>query len=167
VSVGYTRSLSDFSDLGVRFDLLYSRYATTSAQLGLQLRAPIRWVALRRDRVTLLAHVDPGFFVIPGAGAGDAHQSQLGVTITAGAALGVQVLPELRLALCADLPGYLQLLHGTSLILSPLFGFGVEYFPGDPALSIGLSVRFGPVFSTDPASTELGFVSQFSVGYRL
>jgi hypothetical protein len=79
------------------------------------------------------------------------------------------VLPELRLALCADLPMHVQFLSGGGFVLGPLFGFGAEYFLGDPALSLGLSIRFGPVFfpTNSKAESDLGFVSQATLAYRL
>ena len=82
-------------------------------------------------------------------------------------ALGFQVLPELRLALCADLPMVVQVLHGASFVIGPQFGFGAEYFI-DRNTSVGLDLRFGPLFvPTSGADARLAFVSQVAVGHRL
>ena len=164
LSLGWARGLSDRADWGVKFDLLYGRYSTTTTQFGMQLRVPLRLAALRKDKVTVLLHLDPGIVTYVG---GSSAPSQFGASVTPGASIGFQVLPELHLALCADLPLIVQVLHGADFWLGPQLGFGAEYFV-DTSLSVGLNLRFGPVFvPTSSGDASLGFVSQVAVGYRL
>ena len=164
LTLGYAHGLSDRADWGVKFDLLYGLYSTTYGQFGMQLRVPLRLAAVRRDKVTVLLHLDPGLVAYV---AGSSAPSQFGASVTTGIALGFQVLRELRLALCADLPMVVQVLHSADFWLGPQFGFGADYFI-DQSLSVGLNLRFGPVFvPTRSGDARLGFVSQVAVGYRL
>ena len=91
LSLGYARGLSDRADWGLKFDLLYGRYATTTTQFGMQLRVPLRLAAARKDKVTVLLHLDPG---IVGYVAGSRLPSQFGASVTPGVALGFQVCPS-------------------------------------------------------------------------
>jgi hypothetical protein len=164
LSFGYAHALSDRSDWGAKFDMVYGLYSTTTTQFGMQVRLPLRLVAARKDKVSLLLHLDPALFLyVPGK----TSVSLFGASVTPGAQLGFQVLNELRLALCFDLPLTVQVLHGGDFVIGPQFGFGAEYFIDD-TLSVGLNLRFGPVFvPTTGGDASLGFLSQVSIGKRL
>ena len=67
-SFGWTHGLTDYTDAGVRIDVLYAFETTTDTHFGLGLRVPLRAIALRMDRVSLQVHFDPGIKVYPGNG---------------------------------------------------------------------------------------------------
>jgi len=48
------------TDVGFRFDLIYGFENTTNSQFGIGFRVPLRFMIHRRDRISVLAHVDPG-----------------------------------------------------------------------------------------------------------
>ena len=60
LSFGYARGLSDRADWGLKLDLLYGLYGTTTTQFGVGARVPLRLVAARREKITVLLHLDPG-----------------------------------------------------------------------------------------------------------
>src|SRR2546428_63533 len=97
-SLGWIHGLTDTTDVGVRFDVLYSFETTTDSHFGLGLRAPVRGIAVRTGRVSLLIRADPGLKVYPGNG------TPWGFGMPLGAAVGFAVNPDVRLALGLDVP---------------------------------------------------------------
>ncbi|GAC1346238.1 MAG: hypothetical protein NVSMB23_23530 [Myxococcales bacterium] len=163
---GYTHGVNDRFDAGVKLDLLYGfRNTTLSSQFGMQMRVPLRYMIYRRGQIGLQLHIDPGldFYTAPRGGS-----TNYAFNVPVGATLGFQASPELRLALAADLP--ISLVYSPSplyLQTGPLFGGAVEYF-FERQWSAGLNVRFGPQFFTQSGSgTQLGFLSEVTIGYRL
>src|SRR5437879_5182682 len=71
VSVGFLHGLSDRADVGVKFDLLYGVEDTTSTRFGFGLGVPLRIVASRKDKLSVLLHVDPGLRTYAGQGNAD------------------------------------------------------------------------------------------------
>src|SRR5207248_11575873 len=59
VTFGFTHGKSPTTDIGVKFDLIYGFENTTISHFGIGFRVPLRAMVLRRDRLTVLAHIDP------------------------------------------------------------------------------------------------------------
>jgi hypothetical protein len=162
LSAGYLHGLSENTDVGVKFDLLYGNENTTNSKFGLGLNAPLRLVVSRQDKILIGLHVDPGVRVYTGQGSTDFY-----LRFPVGGTVGIQAAPEVRIAVGVDLNMALQIPNRTFMEISPLFGFGVEYLV-DKDLQIGLNTRFGPQFYTvSGANADFAFVSQIVVGYRL
>lgn len=163
ISFGYLHGLSDRSDVGVKFDFLYSAEGTTDTRVGFGLNVPLRLVAVRKDKISVLLHIDPGVRTYVTGG-----DTAFGIRLPVGATLGVQVAPEFRLAAGVDLPVTIGLTPSpVGLLLGPQFGVAMEYFV-DKDLLIGLNTRFGPLFYTVAGGGSVfSFTTQVVVGYRL
>jgi len=57
---GFTHGMSGTTDVGFKFDLIFGLEDTTTSQFGIGFRVPLRLLLHRRDRISVLAHVDPG-----------------------------------------------------------------------------------------------------------
>lgn len=163
---GYTHGVNDRFDAGLKLDLLYGfRNTTLFSQFGMQMRVPLRYIIYRRAQIAVQLHVDPGldFYTAPRAG-----NTNTAVNVPVGATIGFQAAPDLRLALSADLP--ISVVYSPSpvyLQTGPLFGGAVEYF-FERQWSAGLNLRFGPQFFTQSGvGTQLGFLTEVIIGYRL
>ena len=53
-SIGWTHGLTDTTDAGIRFDVLYAFETTTDTHFGLGVRVPLRGLAVRTAKVSLL-----------------------------------------------------------------------------------------------------------------
>ena len=162
ISLGYTKGLSDTTDIGARFDLLYGVESTTTTQFGLGFRVPYRVVLSRSGATSILVHADPGVKLYTTSPATFALQVPVGV------ALGYGVSNNLRVEVGADLPVTLGLSPSADLVLAPMVGGGVEYRV-DRDLTVGLDTRFGPVFvpTASGAGTRFGFRTLVTAAYRL
>lgn len=164
ISVGYLHGLSDRADLGVKFDFLYGYEGTTESRVGFGLRVPLRLVAVRKDKISIQLHADPGVRTYVTGGGGTAFD----LAFPIGATLGIQATPELRLAAGVDVSMALALTPSpVGFQAGPQFGAGVEYFV-DKDLLVGLNTRFGPLFFTSYGGyNAFSFITQVVVGYRL
>ena len=158
-SFGWTHGLTDTTDAGVRFDVLYAFETTTDTHFGLGLRVPLRAIAIRTGRASLLVRGDPGLRVYPGSG------TPWGFTFPVGIAVGFAVNPEVRFALGLDVP-MAFLFSPAQFVIGTEFGFGVDYAL-DPRLLVGFNVRVGPVFSTEWNGSRFGLVTQIGIAYRM
>lgn len=163
ISLGYIHGLSDRSDVGLKFDFLYGFEGTTTTSIGFGLGVPLRLVAVRRDKISVMLHIDPGVRTyVTGF-----DTAAFGIRFPIGALLGVQVTPEFRLAAGVDLPLALGITPGpVQLLIGPAFGAAMEYYV-DKDLLVGLNTRFGPLFSTAGGGGAFAFTTQVVVGYRL
>ncbi len=159
-SFGWTHGLTDTTDAGVRFDVLYAFESTTDTHFGLGFRIPLRGIAVRSSRVSLLVRADPGFKVYPGDG------TPWGFAIPLSAAVGIPLSPDLRMAIGVDVPLTLFFAPTAQLLIGTQFGFGMDYF-ADSRLLMGFNVRLGPVFNTDTNGSRVGIVTQIGIGYRM
>jgi hypothetical protein len=161
-SFGFTHGMSPTTDVGARFDLLFGLENTSISQFGIGFRVPLRATALRRDRMSVLLHIDPGVKVYttsPDAAFG--FQWPIGVT------LGYTATPELNVAFGFELPMTLFVTPDVSMVLGPMFGPAVEYHvPTDRRLAVGFNTRFGPMFDTS-GGNRFGFITQVLLAYRL
>lgn len=164
ITAGYVHGLSDVTDVGFKFDLLYGYEGTTSDNhLGVGFRVPLRAMVMRRDRISFQLHIDPGLRLYPRTG-----DTRLLLTFPLGATLGIQALPELRLGLGFDLPMSVVTsgAAGPYFLIGPQFGFDVEYLV-DRQLQVGLDTRFGPLIaSVNGSNTEFAFRTYIVVGYK-
>jgi hypothetical protein len=161
VTFGYTHGLSRDSDVGLRFDLLFGvEGASTASQFGVGFRVPMRMVAMRRDRLSVLLHFDPGLKIFTYSPA------LFGISFPVGVIFGYQATREMVVAFGLDLPMTLYVSPSpVQFLISPMFGPALEYHV-DPRLAVGVNTRFGPVINTRGGS-EFGFVMQVLLAYRM
>jgi hypothetical protein len=161
VSFGYTHGLSRDADIGLKFDLLFGvEGATQSSQFGVGFRVPMRMTAMRRDRLSVLLHFDPGLKIFTYSPA------LFGLSFPVGVVFGYSATREMVVAFGLDLPMTLYVSPSpVQFLISPMFGPAIEYHV-DPRLAVGVNTRFGPVINTSGGS-EFGFVMQLLLAYRL
>jgi len=158
---GFTHGTSPTSDVGVKFDLLYGFESTNISQFGIGFRVPLRFNLLRRDRISVLAHIDPGVKVYTTTPAIFGFQWPVGLT------LGYTATPELNVGFGFELPMTLVVTPSpVRMFLGPMFGPAFEYHL-DRQLAVGLNTRFGPIFNTQGGGSQFGFVTQLVLAYRL
>jgi hypothetical protein len=164
VSFGFTHGTSATSDMGLKFDLLYAvESMTVNNQFGIGLRAPFRFMLARKDKLSLLVHLDPGIKLYTSSPV--AFGLQLPVGLTAGYDLN----PNVVIAFGVDLPMTLFVTPSpVTFYIAPMFGPAIEFHP-DKQLLIGLNTRFGPVIAANSngSGSQFGFVTQAVVGYKL
>jgi hypothetical protein len=160
VSLGYTHGLTPYTDAGVRFDLLYSIEGTTQDRYGLGFRVPLRAIAIRGSVASLLVHFDPGLAVYPKT------EARWSAVLPIGAAIGFQFSEGFRMAVGMDLPMSIVITPSAEFNIGTLFGLGFEYV-ADPHLLLGLNTRFGPLFSTSGSSSQVSFLTQLLLAYRM
>ena len=162
VSFTYLHGVSDRTDVGIRFDLLYSYENTTDTAFGVGADVPLRLVVNRSDLVSIALHVDPGLRIYSRNGGTDFM-----MRFPVGGAIGVQATPELRLAASADLAMAINWTHTAFFEIGPQFGLAGEYAV-DRKLMLGLNTKFGPQFITlSGTGSQLAFTVQAVVGYRM
>jgi len=160
VSLGYTHGLTPYTDAGVRFDLLYSIEGTTQDRYGLGFRVPLRAIAIRGSVASLLVHFDPGVAVYPKT------EARWSAVLPIGAAIGFQFFEGFRMAVGMDLPMSIVVTPSAAFDIGTLFGLGFEYV-ADPHLLLGLNTRFGPLFSTSGSGSQVSFLTQLLLAYRM
>jgi len=162
ISFSYLHGVSDRTDVGIRFDLLYSYENTTDTAFGVGADVPLRLVVNRSDLVSIALHVDPGLRIYSRNGGTDFM-----MRFPVGGAIGVQATPELRLAASADLAMAINWTHTAFFEIGPQFGLAGEYAV-DRKLMLGLNTKFGPQFITlSGTGSQLAFTVQAVVGYRM
>lgn len=159
-SIGWTHGLTDTTDAGIRFDVLYAFETTTDTHFGLGLRVPLRGLAVRTAKVSLLVETDPGLRVYPGNG------TPWGFALPVAASLGFSMSPDIRFALGIDVPFTIFFGPSAQVVLGTQFGLGIDWYL-DPRLLVGVKTRVGPVFSTDWDGSRFGLVTQIGIGYRM
>lgn len=161
VTFGITHGMSRDADIGLRFDLLFGvEGATQASQFGVGFRVPLRMTAMRRDRISVLLHFDPGMKIFTYSPA------LFGIGFPVGVIFGYQATREMVLAFGVDLGMTLYVSPSpVQFLISPMFGPALE-FHVDPRLAVGVNTRFGPVINTSGGS-EFGFVMQLLLAYRM
>lgn len=158
----FIHGVSDRSDAGVRFELLYGLENTTRTKFGLGAAVPFRLVVSRRDNVLLGLRVDPGVRLYTSSA-----QTDLFLRLPVGGIVGIQLAEDLRIAGGVDLGMALQIPNRTFFEINPSFGVGVEGML-DHGVIAGVNARFGPQFDT-LANTggEFAFTAEAVIGYRM
>jgi opacity protein-like surface antigen len=160
VSLGWTHGVTAYTDVGLRFDLLYAIDDTTHTRFGLGARVPLRAVAVRGDLASLFVHMDPGFSAYP------SDPSRWGIRLPVGGAVGFQVTPQSRFALSMEIPITFVVQPGASIDIGTQFGASYEWFT-DRHVLVGFDSRFGPVFHSAGGGSDVGFVARLVVAYRM
>ncbi|HKB76175.1 MAG TPA: hypothetical protein VKC58_06250 [Myxococcales bacterium] len=163
---GFTHGMSPTSDVGFKFDLLFGFEDTTNSQFGIGFRVPFRFMIHRRDRLSILAHVDPGIKIYTTNPALFGFQWPVGLTV------GYAANPDLNVAFGFELPMTLEVTgpgpSPVQMFLGPMFGPAFEYhLPSDRRMTVGFNTRFGPIFSTKGGGGQFAFVTQVLLAYRL
>ncbi len=78
---GFTHGTGPSTDIGFKFDLIYGYENTTTSQFGIGFRVPLRFMVHRRDRISVLAHVDPGIKIYTTTPAIFGFQWPIGLTV--------------------------------------------------------------------------------------
>jgi hypothetical protein len=163
ISFGFTHGTSRDADVGARFDLLFGfEEISNVSQFGIGIRVPLRLTAMRRDRISVLVHVDPGIKLYT-----TNPTASFGLQFPVGVTFGYAATRDVTVAFGVDMPMTL-IVSGpvsTRLFLAPTFGPAVE-FHVDPRLTAGLNTRFGPVIASSGGS-QFGFVTQLLLAYRM
>jgi hypothetical protein len=161
VDFGFQHGINEKVDAGLAFSLLYGFNTTTNTQFGIAVGAPLRATVLRRDKVDFGLSLTPNFNVYT------TSPAIWGFGFPIGAILGIQVSPELRIAVGADFGLQVQFFDGHgNFVFAPQFGPAIEYYV-DKQLSISLDTRFGPVINSNGGDANFGFRTQVGVAYRL
>src|SRR5438477_6588519 len=95
---GFTHGLSGTTDVGFKFDLLFGFEDTTISQFGIGFRVPLRAMALRRDRISVLFHLDPGVKVYT------TNPSIFGFQFPVGVTIGYAAEPQFNVGFGFELP---------------------------------------------------------------
>jgi hypothetical protein len=161
---GFTHGMSGNTDVGFKFDLIFGFEDTTTSQFGIGFRVPLRLMLYRRDRISVLTHVDPGIKIYTTTPAIFGFQWPIGLTV------GYAARPDLNVAFGVELPMTLVVTgpgpSPVQMLLGPMFGPALEYHV-DRQLAIGFNTRFGPIFSTKGGGGQFGFITQMMLAYRL
>jgi hypothetical protein len=160
VSLGWTHGLTAYTDVGLRFDVLYTVDDTTHTRFGLGGRVPLRAVAVRGDVASLFVHMDPGFSIYP------SDPSRWGIRLPLGGSVGFQVTPQSRFAVGMEIPLTFVIQPGASIDIGTQFGASYEWF-ADRHVLVGFDARFGPVFHSAGGDSDIGVVARFIVAYRM
>src|SRR4051812_14005983 len=171
ISFAFTHGTGRDSDVGIRFDLLYGvEQMSNTSQFGIGARVPLRLTVARRDRISVLVHIDPGLKLYTFSPA------WFGLALPIGVPFGSAAAGDLTVAFGVDLPMTLFLTPTpVAFFIAPSFGPAVEYHV-DPRLAVGINTRFGPVVRTaypgvpsafSTSGSQFGFVTQLMLGYRM
>jgi hypothetical protein len=163
VSLGFQHGMTDMVDLGFRFSAIYGAEYGTGVRPGVGMVVPIRIAPVKRDRVSLLIHFDPGVKF-------DGFRPiDFGLWFPVGLEVGIHLTREATLALGMELPFYVNLTNGTYGIIPLLFGPAFEYNIDDH-IAVGINAKFGPVIGPHVnarADVWFGFITQGFFAYRL
>jgi hypothetical protein len=167
---GYTFGLSQTSDIGVRFGLLYGYEDTTASQFGLSLYAPLRFALPGSPQFHWLFHVDPGLRLYTETSAAFGFQFPVGLV------LGFPVQHGLEVGLGIDFNMELLVTGAFSprFTFGPMVGPYVEYHPR-PNVAFGVNTRFGAAIEalssyqgvSGGTQSDFAFVTQIFVATRL
>jgi len=174
ITFGFLHGLSPTSDVGVKFDLLFGVDGVSQngfSQFGIGVRVPFRVHVLRKDRLGVLFHIDPGIKLHTFSPA------WFGIGFPVGVTFAYAANNDFTVAFGVDLPMTLFLTPApVSFFIGPQFGPAFEYHV-DRELTIGLNTRFGPVIRTATPGfdvpgvsgngNEFGFLIELGLGYRL
>ena len=163
VDIGYQYGINEKFDAGIALSLLYGFQGTTNTQFGIGINAPLRTTVLRREKISIQLSITPGFEFYTST------PSVIGLNFPIGGVLGVQVSPELRIAVGVDFNMKLLVYGegiGAHFLFAPMFGPALEYYV-DKRLAISLDTRFGPVIVSGFGSSEFGFRTQVGVSYKM
>jgi hypothetical protein len=169
LAFGFQHGISDKVDVGVRASFIYGWEYTPGIAYGFGVRVPIRITPLKRPRVSLQIHIDPGikfdnFGTSYGAcvafdrfgnciryGGGPYYgyygwvndYLHFGLWIDAGLDVGIHLTREATLTPSLEIPVYINLTNGTYGVIPFLIGVMFQYDVND-SIGLGGSVKLGP-----------------------
>jgi hypothetical protein len=180
VAFGFQHGVSDKVDVGVRLGFIYGwEFAPAfPGALGLGVRVPIRITPLRREKVSLQIHIDPGLkFDSFGSGYGCVQGPfgqciyagpyngyffgdglRFGLWLYFGLDVGIHLTREATLTFGFDMPVYVNFTNGVYGAIPLLFGPGFEYHINDN-MSVGGQLKLGPTiiaYSAPCGATPFG-----------
>jgi hypothetical protein len=166
ISTGFQRGVSSYADVGFRVQTIYGvdyvlpkgkNNVTDVALLppGLGLSVPIRLTVVQTERVSFLAHLDPGFkfdFLFP---------PFFGPQLPIGFDLGMHLTRRSTLALGVDVPISIRVTPDVTAVIPFLFGLTYEGHVND-RFGLILNARTGVVhaFNRSGGDTDLGLILQ-------
>ena len=167
VAFGWQHGLTDKVDIGIRAGLIYGWEFTTFTGLGLGFRVPIRITPLKRGRVSLQIHFDPGlkFDNFGGGGlacvrfngAGECVQyadtgyygyfgngdTHFGLWLYTGLEVGIHLTKDATISPGLDIPIFINLTNGAYGAIPLLFGAAFQYNLAEN-MSLGGTLKLGP-----------------------
>jgi hypothetical protein len=176
LELGFAHGLSDKVDIGAIFAFNYGFEYTTNTALGIGLRVPVRITPLRRDKISLMIHFDPGIkFDQFGSSNCDADNicttirpTLFGLWFPVGLELGIHIVREATISIGMEIPIYVNVTNPSFGSIPLLFGPGFEYHV-DEHIALGLNTKFGPSIQAQGGgnSAEFGFITRAYFAYRL
>lgn len=184
ISGGLAYGLTPRLDIGAQLSLLYGWEYTTSTNLGMGFRVPLRLSLTKRSKFSALFHIDPGIkfygsgyfgdFTYRGGFSGYCGDRGIGcggavfgVQFPFGVELGIHLTPEATLQIGVDVPMDVFFASRATFVFAPLTGFAFEYHIDDH-FGVGLNTRLGPVILVSQGSAvTFGFSTQLTVLYRI
>jgi hypothetical protein len=189
---GFQHGMSDKVDLGFRFAFIYGYEYRPGSVLGLGMSVPIRITPLKREKVSLQIHFDPGLkFDAFGNGNGNCVLNRncpyyysyyggglaFGLGLDFGLDVGIHLTREATLSFGLDVPLYINFTHGSYGGIPLLFGPAFEYHI-DEHMSVGGNVKLGPSIlaysytdargiSYSSSNADIGFIAQAFFAYKL
>ncbi len=161
-SFEYLHGLSDHSDMGLRFDLVYEFENTTATAFGAGFGVPLRLVVNRNNPISIEVHLDDSVRIYT-----HDNQTDFMTRFPVGGVLGLQATPEFRVGVSADLTMAINWTHTQYFLIGPQFGVAGEYRV-DKNVVVGGLAKFGPQFYTfSGSSSDFAFTIQALVGYRM
>ncbi|HKA88491.1 MAG TPA: hypothetical protein VKE22_12550 [Haliangiales bacterium] len=190
VTLGFLYGVSKNVDVGAKLELAYGLEGTTSIHFGFGLRVPIRVNFVKKDKLSVLAHFDPGVKIYTGTLDKDFNQATgsyfdkmfFGITFPVGLAVAFSPTREWSIGLGVDVNLGLGVagVGALSFGISPMAGPEIEYRIDDQIV-IGLNTRFGAgiAITSDTQYPEIGryipgdtitkfaFKTQLVLGYKM
>ncbi len=174
--LGFAHGLSDKVDIGAIFAFDYGYEYTTATALGLGLRVPVRITPLRREKLSLMIHFDPGIkFDSFGSSTCDVNNvchstgtTNFGLWFPIGLELGIHIVREATLSIGMEVPLYVNVTPSSYGAVPLLFGPAFEYHV-DEHIALGLNTKFGPtiIASGGNSGASFGFITQAFFAYRI
>jgi hypothetical protein len=164
MSTGFQRGVASYADVGFRFQIIYGvdyvlPKGMSSIQdvtfFGIGMSVPIRLTVVRTERVSFLAHLDPGIkfdYLDP---------IFVGPQLPIGFELGMHLTRRSTLTLGLDVPISIRVMPDLAGIIPFLFGLAFEGHVNDH-FGLVLNARTGVVhgFNRTGGDTDLGLILQ-------
>jgi hypothetical protein len=165
LAFGWQHGVSNTVDVGIRVGFIYGFEFSPvlSGVLGMGVRVPIRITPLRREKISLQFHIDPGLkfddfgsgygcVAAPGIGCvGNPYYYgyffggglKFGLWLYAGLDVGIHLTREATLTVGLDMPIYINFTNGVYGAIPLLFGPGFQY-DINANMSVGGQIKLGP-----------------------
>jgi hypothetical protein len=183
LAFGWQHGLTDKVDIGIRAGFIYGWEYTQGVAYGFGVRVPIRITPLRRGKVSLQIHIDPGLKFdnfgtaygvtcvqtdrfgncIQYAGTYYGYYGwvtdalHFGLWADFGLDVGIHLTPDVTLTPSFEMPLFINFTNGTYGAIPLLFGASVQYNIND-RMSVGGSLKFGPSILAVGNYAGCGFV---------